>query len=594
MKTHKLRKVTGFVIALIMAISFMAQPLVVFADTYDADEYLQSDVDGYPAESDEYQQQSDDVPFSWFDFFPELRAANLTEEARAIALEDFDYLVDMILQAAPTRFMFYRVFGVSMEDYFAHLRLYIYYMEPIPSFTAWFMDEDRWADEPTDDRMIAADYLMSLLVILAFQTGGFGHLSPQPQAVVEQFFFASAYILQNEEITEWLEEWGEEYPEWARFHEALLQFQQVHHDIYNTPSVLWFYDIDPSEFDFDVDLSEVMGFMDEDNLTINIIEPGKIAYLHIASFMNNMEFDSEVLFPFFEEIQNYEHLIIDIRGNGGGFPAYFTSLVVSMLIDESISFSYPEFFIVNELTASLTENPHSLAIAELYGMFPAAEFVRDQNMTQFNRDDLAILDMVAVWNVVYYPSEDAIPFGGEIWLLVDEWSASASVMAAKISVNTGFATVVGEPTSRVTGVVYTFAALPTTGIIFRIDLGYTTDMYGRSIEEFGVIPQIPNWAGMDALETVLAIIAGYDEPVAVQEEFPTRYFDGVAFMRLRDVADIIGVDVQWDGPNQSVIVTAADGSTMVIVVSTYGVINYGGRVYVPVENIEYIFAKLFA
>ena len=595
MKTPKLKRVTGFIIAMIMAITLAAQPLVVFADTYDtdADEYLQSDVDAYvPAEADEDQQAEADVPPTLFDMFPGFRPINLTEEAREIALYDFDYLVNMLLQTVPTRHMFYRVFGISMEDYLNYLRQLIYNMEPIPSFIALFMGGERWTDEPTDTLMIAADYVMSILTLLLVDTGGFGHFIPQDLAMVEQQFFASAYILQNEEIAEWLEEWGEEYPEWARFYEAMLQFHQVHYDIYNTPSVLWFYEIDPSEFDFDVDLSEVMGFMNEDNLTINVIEPGKIAYLHIASFMNNMAFDSEVLFPFFEEIQDFEHLIIDIRGNGGGFAVYFPSLIVSMLIGESISFSYPEFFVANELTAALTENPSTMAMADLYGMFPAAQFVRDQNMTQFNQEDLAILDYVAVWNVVYYPDEDAIPFSGEIWLLVDEWSASASVMAAKISANTGFATVVGEPTSRITGVVYTFAALPNTGILFRIDLGYTTDIYGRSIEEFGVIPQIANWVDMDALETVLAIIAGYEEPAVVQYEFPVRYFDGVAFMRLRYVAYIIGVYVEWDGPNQSVVVTAADGSVLVVVVSTYGVINYYGRVYVPVDNIGYIFAEL--
>ena len=598
MKTQKLKRVTGFFIALLMVITFAAQPLVVFADTYDsdADECLLPDVYAYPLADTDTQP-------TLLDLFPGFRPVSLTEEAREIALYDFDYLVDILLQTLPTRYMFYRVFDIGMEDYFGLLRNLIYFMEPIPSFTALFVCEERWGEEPTDARMLAADYLMSLLVIMGFiDLGGFGHLIPQDLQMVEQQFFASAFVLQDPEIANWLDEWGEEYPEWVRFYEALLQFHQAHYDAFNAPSALWFYDIDPSEFDFDVDLGDVFGFMDEDNLTTYIIETDRIAYLHIASFMNNLAFDSEVLFPFFEEIQDFEHLIIDIRGNAGGIAGYFPYLLVSMLISESISFSYPEFFVANELTATLTENPHSMAMAELYGMFPAAEFVQAQNMPYFNHDDLALLDYVAVWNVVYHPHEYAIPFGGEIWLLVDEGSASASVMAAMISINTGFATVVGEPTSKITGVVYTFAALPNTGILFRIDLGYTTDMYGRAIEEFGVIPQIANMPGMDALETVLTIIEGakdageieaYDNG-AQEAELPVRYINGVAHMRLRDVANAIGVNVEWDGPNQSVIVTAVDGSVLIVVISYYGVINYGGRVYIPVDNIEYVFADLLA
>jgi hypothetical protein len=83
---------------------------------------------------------------------------------------------------------------------------------------------------------------------------------------------------------------------------------------------------------------------------------------------------------------------------------------------------------------------------------------------------------------------------------------SASEVAAIISLNTGFATVVGEPTAGVTGVVHTFVGLPNTGIVFRIDLGYTVDNLGRSFEEFGVIPQILNMPELDALETVLTIV----------------------------------------------------------------------------------------
>jgi len=582
-----------------MAITFVAQPIVVLADTYDEPVYESENEDYQLSEVNEYPQE-DVSPFQiFFDLIPELtRYAVLTEEAREIALYDFDYLAEMMLQIAPTHYMFDRIFDISLEDFLAMLRQMIYYMMPIPSFTALEVG-DRWEEAPTEPLMIAADYLYSLLLFFVIETGGFGHFMPQSLLLVEHTFFAVAYDLQHEDpdqeaTRQELEEMGFD-ADWVIA--SNQQFAQFHYDIFNIPSVLWFYDIDPSEFDFDVDIWDEIGTMDEDNITTDIIEPGKIAYIHIASFMNNLILDSETLFPFYEEIQDFEYLIIDIRGNGGGMAGSFPINVLSMLINDYVYFSFPEFFIADPRTAPLFEHPGSMALANFYGILPAAEFVQSQNMTQFNSDDLAILDYAIIWNAMYFPREDAIPFNGKIWLLTDGFSASASVLAAKMSYNTGFATVVGEPTSRVTGVTFTHAALPNTGILFRIDLGYTTDQYGRSIEEFGVIPHIPNMPGMDALETVLAIISGVDAVAPVetetQDEILLRYIGDVAFMRLRYVAYTLGATVEWDGPNHSVIVTGADGGSFIVVVSTYGVINYNGRVYIPVESVEYVFAGLF-
>ncbi|MCL2378504.1 MAG: S41 family peptidase [Defluviitaleaceae bacterium] len=605
MKMNNPKRVTGLFIALLMAITFMAQPLVVLADTYSAYDYTQAESDDYTPGQDEPDVELDPVTAARVEFFemlyhaiPEVtRFAYLTDDAREIALYDFDYFANKLLLTAPTRHMFGRLFGVTLEDYLAGLRQMIYDMVPVPSLTDLSMGGERWTDEPTDELMIAADYMFTLLLLFAFETGGFGHFLVQELPIVEEMFFITSYVMQGDEydyeaLLQELREAGLEDPE--RSADAMIRFHQVHYEIYNRPSVLWFYDIDPSQFDFDVDLSETVGFMDEDNVFTYIVEPGRIAYIGIASFFNNMVMDWDVLFPFYEEIQDFEHLIIDLRGNGGGFAGYFSALVVSMLIDESISFTYPEFFVSNELTAVFYENPMSLASADLYGIFPAAEFVRDQNMHMFNRDDLALLDNVAVWNAVYSPSEYAIPFGGEIWLLVDEGSASASVMAAQLSVNTGFATVVGEPTSGVTGVVYTFAALPNTGILFRIDLGYTTDQYGRSIEEFGVIPQIVNLPGMDALETVLAIIDGDTqdaEPHADEfDGMPVTQIttiNGVPYVRLRYLVYNLNIGlVEWDGPNNSVIVHLHIGDTAVVAVSTYGIINYNGWIFVPLANVD--------
>ena len=385
-----------------------------------------------------------------------------------------------------------------------------------------FMGE-RWVEEATDDLHIAADYLFSVLVMLAVEMGELGHMAPQPVSLIAELFFGQSFLLYAgvdiDELMDDLDpamlymaiEEGYTYEEIEalveRTIQAVLRFAELHVDAFSAPSALWFYGIDPYEFDFDVELAEQLGFMNPDNVTTAIIEEGRIAYFHIASFLNNLELDAETLFPFFEEIQDFEHLIIDLRGNMGGFVHWFPTNVAARLIDEPLSFEFTEFFIASELTAGFFENPHAVSGGISLGIYPIAERVEYLGLTEFNPYDLALLDYAIVWQSAAVPAEDNTPFGGEIWLLVDGSTGSTSEMAAKFSTLTGFATVVGEPTAGVTQVTHAFVPLPNTGILFRIDLGYTIDQYGRSIEEFGVIPHIFNAEGLDALETLLSIIA---------------------------------------------------------------------------------------
>ena len=591
------------------------------------------------------QSSEHDVDLTWF-FAGEqdaevydLRYVTLTPEAMEIALEDFDYLVHKILEVAPAQNILYRRYGVTAAEYFAHWRQVINDNIPLPSILS-YLEPERWGEVQTDDLYIAADYLFTVLVIISEELGGLGHLGVQWD-IVDQVAFGLAYWahnLDNEAISE--EDWeywtalGYDREAIERAIDANNRFSWLHYEIFNTPSVLWFYDINPSEFDFNVDIGEVIGFRNPYNVFAVSLESGVLAYVHIESFTNNIILDSETLFPFFEEIQDYEHLIIDLRGNTGGWAASFPTNILSMLLHESISFYYYELFIASEMTAGFFENPTSMMGGNLYGIFPIAEFVQDRGMYMFSPEDLELLDYAMVWVIEYHPAESNIPFHGEIWLLVDEWSMSASEMAASISIATGFATVVGSPTAGVTGVLYTFAALPNTGILFRIDLGYTVDEYGRSIEEFGVVPQVSNAPGWDAFDTVLAVIEGYELPtygdwmaLLFEELFgnlfgdsmftypafiippppplpllpvdfipfssvPRMNFNGVDFVSIRDAAQAHGYTVEWDAENNSAVIIGEDGSRRMVRLSAAGgAFNANGTIFVRADYIARMFAE---
>lgn len=545
---------------------------------------------------------------TWEALLASLREVTLTPGAMAYALYDFDYLVEKILEVSPTQNIIYRRYGITAADYFNEWRNVIADNQPMVSFLS-VLEPGRWDAPPKDDLSIAADYLFSVLYFISIDLGGLGHLSVQWD-LVEHIAYGLAYWDHN-----FFEMTDEDWDYWATLGydrdvlEPIIlandQFSRLHHSIFNTPSVLWFYDIDPAQFDFTATPGEVIGFRDPYNITALSLEAGFLAYVRIENFSNNVIMDSQTLFPFFEAVQDYEHLIIDLRGNPGGWINYFPANVLSMLINENISFYYYELFVASDRTAGFFEHPLSMMGGDLYGIFPIEDFVESRNMRHFSADDKALLDYAMVWVVEYSPAQENIPFGGEIWLLVDGESMSASETAASIAINTDFATVVGDPTAGVTGVLYTFAALPNTGILFRIDLGYTVDRDGRSVEEYGVIPHILTTDGMDAFDTVIDVIltellleayfnflieslAGPQQVVIPPPPPAAPKDDG--FIALRAAANARGYTVAWDGENNAAHVIDADGSIRVVPVSVSGTINDGGTVFVTIQYAQEIFA----
>jgi len=418
---------------------------------------------------------------------------HLTEEARDIVLEDFDYLAYEILQNAATRGVFYRRFEITLEEYLEILREHIEDMEPVQTVATILLGE-HWEEMPTDDPLyLAAEYLTSLLFwALTIDTGNLGHFGPQIRELYIEMFHGNSVIFDDPERAEFTGD--------IRNTERLLSY-------FNEPATLRLYNVDPSEFDLTLDLSD-MGLEIENNVTTQIIEADRIAYVSIESFVNSPSFDNEILFPFFEEVQDFEHLIIDIRGNGGGWPHYVTDSIVGMLIEESLEFRFVEAFAGGEralrtLEYTLLEN---ILGATSEDMMPIRGFMEENELIYFNDDDLEFLQYVSSFHLLIEPDENSIPFAGEIWLLIDGSSGSASEFLALLSIYSGFATVVGEPSAGVTGVATTFVSLPNTGVLFRIDTSSLLDAQGRSVEEHGVIPDIIIDSGSCALETVLDLI----------------------------------------------------------------------------------------
>jgi hypothetical protein len=428
----------------------------------------------------------------------------LTEQARDIALADFDYLIDFIVGNTPWDSVITRGLGFGFAEHAALHRGFIESMEPLTLVVA-DADEIRTVfpiQEGECARSLAANYLFLLLAnSFAPPLMGVGHLGPRTLDI---------YTAQ---ITGFAREYHKQIRdgEYNYFLSALL-------DAFAHPSAVWFY----GEVEIDLHAEDHPMPAIPDNVAAIILEPGEVAYLRISSFMSDPDYDDLVILPFLQKIKDYNHLIIDLRNNWGGLMSYFPNLIMKRLINEPLEIGDFEFFSGGDAAVALMDALIKTALRQLgdavgyseilYAeVLPAQAFIDGRGKGYFDPDDLAGLDHVVVSRSRMHPDDDAVGFSGRVWLLVDGFSASSSAAAAYMSLDTGFATVVGENTSGIMGSTHMYIALPQTGIIWRADIGYRTDGDGNSLEIYGIAPDIRNLPGMDALETTLTVIAGFKQ-----------------------------------------------------------------------------------
>ena len=265
-------------------------------------------------------------------------------------------------------------------------------------------------------------------------------------------------------------------------------------------------------------------------ITTEILEESHIAYVSISNFMtDDLHHYYDILIEFYREIQDYDHLIIDIRDNYGGSPAFWKFLIMYQLwMDRSNMPNMPlyAFFNGSELDRFLAEAHIEARLAtgglSVYvpetNLLPIDEVLESSSLPEVNELDLQDLAYGVRFNtsLVNFARHTANipgvlsthPFAGNIWLLTNEESRSAAALFARHAKYMDFATLVGEST----GGWYTtgpraFFSLPTTGIVVTWDIDYLVDQYGRALEEFPTTPHHFNISGLDALETVLMLIA---------------------------------------------------------------------------------------
>jgi hypothetical protein len=283
--------------------------------------------------------------------------------------------------------------------------------------------------------------------------------------------------------------------------------------MFTSPAANRYYKQSPDDINID---ALIRSLYVPDSITFDIISPNSVAYMHISSmYFIGSDRDRERIAAFGNSLEGYEHLIIDLRGNRGGNAYNFIEYILSPLVKRPVSFNYYVFFkggghaeFFDDIYVRDAEWQIKHGIDEIFRdgpRFPAVDKL--STLPRANSDDFIGIDYGFLREIAVTPSSNPWPFDGKVWVLIDGLSISAAEISAAVAAESDNVTLVGSPTAGIFG-GYTaaFVCLPNTGIIIRYDYGYVTDLQGRSIEEFGIAPHVYNRSGMDALQTVLALI----------------------------------------------------------------------------------------
>jgi len=386
-------------------------------------------------------------------------------------LEDFDYMMQILEENYPLFELVYRVCGVDMFENASGLRV-------------------KLADETVE---LGLDVFLQMMRDGLFEPVGFrGHL----QIINRDYYLSRLGDALN----------MPDYP-WLKFSYNLFTLH---------PAVNFYGEVDEDDIDAARNrYRRQPGFV---NVVVDIIEEGRIGYMRVNRMLGVGSADIVTVRPFYNQLAGYEHLIIDIRDNPGGDVHGFLQLVTSAHIENIVTVSSFNFIRGGELNIEFMDTVHP-GRRNSFEIVNDGQFIRGGGSstlnfvnTNMNLDEISSFDYAMRHTQTLFPLQlpnlQMTDFDGQIWLLINEGSVSAAEQIASLYKNQNLAILVGNTTRGVVGnpgLYPVYFMLPNSGAIVRYDIAYTIDSSGRPLEE-GISPHIFNRPGMDALETVLALI----------------------------------------------------------------------------------------
>ncbi len=238
-----------------------------------------------------------------------------------------------------------------------------------------------------------------------------------------------------------------------------------------------------------------------ENVVTDVIEPGKIAYLKIYSFLidyhkegEEYKKEIEIIYDFLKSIKDYPYLFIDISDNEGGNREYWLQAIVAPLrnkLKEVKNLSVEKTYLIRggEYIVNLLENyipdlkNNTIDKLPMYDLLPAG--VKENFMYYATTDIVKDFEKFSKY-------VEPVDFNGKIFLIVSRTTYSTANIFAEFCKETGFATVIGERTRKGDGgwLMPGLMRLPNSGLIVRFDGAMLINQDGTSYFETGTIPDI--------------------------------------------------------------------------------------------------------
>lgn len=226
--------------------------------------------------------------------------------------------------------------------------------------------------------------------------------------------------------------------------------------------------------------------VDDKNLRTELMG-NRTAYISISSFgTQHMKQDSEKIRSFLTKVKDYNALIIDIRGNGGGNVRYWLEDVVPLIINNTFSCTQYQVYRGGNFSKQFIK-------FELGDVYSELEPIKNLNNSKLKNMPKEIYK-----NFKYFLQVDRsikpnnpVGFKGKVYMLVDKYVYSAAEEFASFAKNSGFATLIGEKTGG-DGITDDplLCSLPNSGYVLRFSyvMGLTSD--GSCNEEVKTEPDI--------------------------------------------------------------------------------------------------------
>ena len=227
-------------------------------------------------------------------------------------------------------------------------------------------------------------------------------------------------------------------------------------------------------------LGEDLSGYPKEGIRIRIWPERKIGYLWLESFMDQyMDERQELLVSFYKNIENYNHLILDVRGNMGGSFRVWIKNIIAPLIKEKLVGHFYLAYRKGDFVSMYLQHSKGLDKIVQKNSF-------DYLPPEVKTDDFTVYD----FNYAVEPTNE-VDFKGKIIILIDGNTFSATDAFALYCKETKFGEIYGTQSGG-DGISYSpiYYVLPNSKILVRYTPAMGIDYTGHSNEVVRVQPDI--------------------------------------------------------------------------------------------------------